>query len=226
MFLHPEHYLDDYVTGGVSAHVCFLLLSTFVLQGYDQSHKYASQTTIYCHANDEALASAEILSRGRKCMGKHPFGYIRIKPEPEKPRHLNNRRGSALPMGTVISTTVSAASPHAVSCSRIEPDQNGIRSPDHFRMRATRNQPNTSQVSFECFPPSRPPTRSVQSMDLLPVFTPESPRSAACPSSDNSSSDEADCANSRRQKPAYEWLGGPCCHFLPLNTNFCRCRCH
>lgn len=63
MFLHPEQYLDDFVLRG----------------GYDTTRWIASQTTIYCHSNDEALKSAELLSSGRKCMGRHPFGYVRAR---------------------------------------------------------------------------------------------------------------------------------------------------
>ncbi|EZG67806.1 putative transmembrane protein [Gregarina niphandrodes] len=69
VFLHPEHYLDDFVLGG----------------GYEATQRIASQTTVYTHASDEALASAELLSRGRRCMGKHPFGYVRVQ-RPQVPR--------------------------------------------------------------------------------------------------------------------------------------------
>eukprot|EP01053_Blabericola_migrator_P005141 Blabericola_migrator_1__5140@NODE_2655_length_2489_cov_481_968208_g1664_i0_p1_GENE_NODE_2655_length_2489_cov_481_968208_g1664_i0NODE_2655_length_2489_cov_481_968208_g1664_i0_p1_ORF_typecomplete_len571_score76_52DUF900/PF05990_12/5_4e28Abhydrolase_6/PF12697_7/0_014LCAT/PF02450_15/0_2_NODE_2655_length_2489_cov_481_968208_g1664_i07762467 len=68
IFIHPEQYLDEFVTGG----------------GYEAAKRIADLITIYCHSNDEALMSAEILSKGRKCMGRHPFGYIRSLPKQRK----------------------------------------------------------------------------------------------------------------------------------------------
>lgn len=62
VFLHGEYYLDDFVKPD---------------GGFDKVRNVARHITIYCHSKDEALRSAEILSRGIKCMGKWPFGFVR-----------------------------------------------------------------------------------------------------------------------------------------------------
>eukprot|EP01054_Gregarina_sp_Poly1_P010035 Gregarina_sp_Poly_1__10034@NODE_672_length_6835_cov_143_220597_g507_i0_p4_GENE_NODE_672_length_6835_cov_143_220597_g507_i0NODE_672_length_6835_cov_143_220597_g507_i0_p4_ORF_typecomplete_len242_score34_31_NODE_672_length_6835_cov_143_220597_g507_i057046429 len=82
-------------------------------QGYEATKKIADVTTIYCHSNDEALMSAEILSKGRKCMGRHPFGYIRSLPKLDANKDRDT--GSPSHRLSTSDTRVSTDSRHGAS---------------------------------------------------------------------------------------------------------------
>eukprot|EP01056_Protomagalhaensia_sp_Gyna25_P002628 Protomagalhaensia_sp_Gyna_25__2627@NODE_2498_length_1051_cov_9_311265_g2070_i0_p1_GENE_NODE_2498_length_1051_cov_9_311265_g2070_i0NODE_2498_length_1051_cov_9_311265_g2070_i0_p1_ORF_typecomplete_len280_score24_57DUF900/PF05990_12/7_5e10_NODE_2498_length_1051_cov_9_311265_g2070_i01721011 len=120
VFIHPEHYLDDFVTGG----------------GYEACKQIADFITVYCHANDEALMSAEILSKGRKCMGRHPFGYIRSLPKQRSYSSPSNRISTtASPEGDALSSNEKKTPCKSPPSSSSEADAEVLSPVDRFGIR-------------------------------------------------------------------------------------------